>query len=97
MTVYDLPATSNWSKLLRDHGLLGFFTRMLVPGLAQNDLLLEIIMLITTTATDSQARTKYKLLSSCFMLLSIGRYCFILTILLLLCGDRLAMFWRVAI
>lgn len=55
MTVYDLPATSNWSKLLRDHGLLGFFTRMLVPGLAQNDLLLEIIMLITTTATDSQA------------------------------------------
>lgn len=56
MTVYDLPATSNWSKLLRDHGLLGFFTRMLVPGLAQNDLLLEIIMLIATTATDSQAR-----------------------------------------
>jgi hypothetical protein len=55
MTVYDLPSTSNWSKLLRDQGLLSFCTRMLVPGLAQNDLILEIVLLLGSVATDAQA------------------------------------------
>lgn len=55
MTVYDLPSTFNWSKLLRDHGLLSFCSRMLVPGLAQNDLVLEIILLLSTISTDQQA------------------------------------------
>jgi len=54
MTVYDLPASSNWSKLLRDHSLVNLFCKMLVPGMAQNDLLLEIVMLIANIATDSQ-------------------------------------------
>ncbi len=52
MTVYDLPSTSNWSKLLREYNLMNYFTRLLVPGMTQNDLLLEIIMLIATIATD---------------------------------------------
>ena len=51
MTVYDLPSTSNWSKLLREYNLMNYFTKLLVPGLVQNDLLLEIIMLIATIAT----------------------------------------------
>jgi hypothetical protein len=55
MTVYDLPATSNWSKLLREYNLMNYFQRLLVPGLVQNDLLLEIIMLIATIATDPPA------------------------------------------
>lgn len=46
MTVYDLPATSNWSKLLREHNLVHFFAKCLVPGMAQPDLVLEIVMLI---------------------------------------------------
>jgi hypothetical protein len=53
MTVYDLPSTSNWSKLLREYNLMNYFTRLLVPGMAQNDLILEIIMLIAAIATDS--------------------------------------------
>jgi hypothetical protein len=56
MTVYDLPATSNWAKLLRDHGLLNTFCKMLVPGMAQNDLLLEIVMIISAVASDMQVR-----------------------------------------
>lgn len=55
MTIYDLPATSNWSKLLREFNLLSMFNKMLVPGMTQNDLLLEIIMLIATIASDLNA------------------------------------------
>mmetsp|Transcript_29766 Transcript_29766/g.49787 ORF Transcript_29766/g.49787 Transcript_29766/m.49787 type:complete len:947 (-) Transcript_29766:278-3118(-) len=55
MTIYDLPASSNWSKLLREYNLLNLFCKMLVPGMAQNDLLLEIVMLISTIASDMQA------------------------------------------
>jgi len=32
MTIYDLPATSNWKKLMRDYNLLNLFCKMLVPG-----------------------------------------------------------------
>ena len=54
MTIYDLPASSNWSKLLREYSLLNLFCKMLVPGMAQNDLLLEIVMLVSTIASDLQ-------------------------------------------
>ena len=33
MTMYDLPATSNWKKLMRDYNLLNLFCKMLVPGM----------------------------------------------------------------
>lgn len=52
MTVYDLPATSNWSKLIKEYSLMNYLNKLLVPGLTQNDLILEIIMLIATMATD---------------------------------------------
>jgi hypothetical protein len=55
MTAYDLPVTSNWSKLLRDHHLMNYFTKFLIPGLAQNDMILELIMLMTSIATDQPA------------------------------------------
>ena len=54
MTVFDLPASSNWSKLLREYDLVNLFCKMFVPGMAQNDLLLEIVMLIANIATDPQ-------------------------------------------
>ncbi len=56
MTIYDLPATATWAKLLKEFGLIGLFSRMLVPGMAPNDLLLEIIMLISSVASDMQVR-----------------------------------------
>lgn len=55
MTSADLPATASWARLLRDGGLLSFCSRMLVPGLAANDLVLEVIMLIATMASDAAA------------------------------------------
>lgn len=54
MSIYDLPASSNWSKMLRDYNLLNLFCKMLVPGMAQVDLLLEIVMIISTIASDLQ-------------------------------------------
>lgn len=54
MSIYDLPASSPWAKLLKEYGLLGLFSRMLVPGMVANDLLLEIIMLIASIASDTQ-------------------------------------------
>ena len=53
MTTYDLPSTSSWSKLLKDYGLLAIFARLLVPGMTQNDMLLELIMLVSTIASDA--------------------------------------------
>jgi hypothetical protein len=68
MTIYDLPASSNWSKLLREYNLINLFCKMLVPGMAQNDLLLEIVMLISTVAADLQVRV-VGLFSSFFFIL----------------------------
>ena len=47
MTVYDLPASANWSKLLKTYGLLAQFGKMLVPGMCQNDMILEIVLLLS--------------------------------------------------
>lgn len=55
MTVYDLPASSNWSKLIRHYSLINQFCKMLVPGMCENDLLLEIVMLISNIAADAEA------------------------------------------
>lgn len=55
LTTNDLPSTFSWPKLLREQGLLSFCSRMLVPGAAQNDLVLEVVMLLGSISTDTQA------------------------------------------
>lgn len=67
MTVCDLPSTSTWSKLLRDYNLVAFLTKMLIPGIAQNDLILEVIMLISTISTDQAVRVLF-ISQLCFLL-----------------------------
>lgn len=52
MTNYDLPANSNWHKIVREYNFLNQFSKMLVPGMSQNDVLLEIVMLISTMSSD---------------------------------------------
>ncbi len=54
LTVFDLPASSSWSRLLKDYGLMSLFSRLLVPGMVPNDLLLEVIMLVSSVASDTQ-------------------------------------------
>merc|ERR1711871_294483 len=51
----DLPHNQSWSKLLTDGDLLTLVSRMLVPGLCQNDLLLEVILMLSSCASDVKA------------------------------------------
>ena len=54
LTVLDLPSTSSWSKLLKDYNLLSLLSKVLVPGMAQADLQLEIVLMISTMASDDK-------------------------------------------
>jgi len=55
MTTHDVPANTSWSKLCREYNLISLFSKMLIPGMAQNDLILEVIMLISAIANDANA------------------------------------------
>lgn len=55
MTSYDVPANTNWARIMRDYSLIPLFSKLLVPGMAQSDLLLELIMLISGIAIDPAA------------------------------------------
>jgi hypothetical protein len=53
LTSLDIPVNHGWGKLLGDYNLLSLISKLLVPGMAQNDVLLEVIMLISAAASDN--------------------------------------------
>ena len=55
MSSFDVPANSSWSKLCGEYNLISLFNKMLIPGMAQNDLILEIVMLISAIANDTNS------------------------------------------
>lgn len=54
LTALDIPSTYSWIKMLREHGLMSVISKLLVPGMAQNDVILEVILLIGSMASDPQ-------------------------------------------
>jgi hypothetical protein len=44
--MYDLPATSNWKKLMRDYNLLNLFCKMLVPGMYLKLMMTVVVMMM---------------------------------------------------
>lgn len=54
MSTDDVPANTTWSRLVKEFNLISLFSKLLIPGMAQNDLLLEVIMLISAIARDGQ-------------------------------------------
>ena len=54
MTRLDLPANLTWTKILKEHNLLHLISKLLVPGMCQNDLLLEVVLLVSAAANDIQ-------------------------------------------
>lgn len=54
-TLLDLPMNQGWTKLLRDYQLLSLLTKLLVPGMAQNDVVLEVVMIVASAAADVKA------------------------------------------
>jgi len=54
MTSLDLPANQTWEKFLREYNLLSLLSKFLVPGMCQNDMLLEVILVISTAASEQK-------------------------------------------
>jgi hypothetical protein len=54
MTTLDIPANTSWAKILRDNQLLSIFQRLMINGMAQNDLILEVVMVMGAAASDPQ-------------------------------------------
>jgi hypothetical protein len=55
LTTLDLPQNQSWSKLLSNDDFFGLISRMLVPGICQNDVLLEVILVLQAISYDSKA------------------------------------------
>jgi hypothetical protein len=55
LTILDLPMNQGWSKLLGDYNIMSLITKLLVPGMAQNDVLLEVVMIIAAAASDTHS------------------------------------------
>jgi len=55
MTENDLPKGRKWSSLIKDYNLCAFLGKLLVPGMSQNDIVLEVIIIIGQMCTDEKS------------------------------------------
>lgn len=55
LTVRDLPMSNSWARLLRDQGLLASLSRLMVPGSAQPDVLLEAVLVLSAATAEPLA------------------------------------------
>ena len=51
-TLRDLPSHQSWARLLRDFGLLALLARLMVPGMSQPDVLLEVVLVLSAAAAE---------------------------------------------
>ena len=54
LTKLDLPANMTWLKILKEQNILNLISKLLVPGMCQNDLLLEVVLLVSTAVSEAQ-------------------------------------------
>ncbi|CAN0034437.1 unnamed protein product, partial [Hapterophycus canaliculatus] len=55
LTALDLPKGIGWVDVLSNYALAPFLTKLLVPGMAQDDVVLEVVVLAGVMAQDPQA------------------------------------------
>ena len=55
LTQYDLPRATTWKDLVDDHDLCGFLARLLTPGFARHDVVLEVVNVVSAMAADEGA------------------------------------------
>ena len=55
MTAQDVPANTSWARILKEYQLIPLFSKLFVPGMAQADLLLELVMLVYSITADPAA------------------------------------------
>ena len=53
LTKLDLPANMTWLKILKEQNILNLISKLLVPGMCQNDLLLEVVLLVSTAVSEA--------------------------------------------
>ena len=51
----DLPNTYNWSKMIKEFNIIPLLSKLLIPGMSQNDVILEVVMLTSALLTDPDA------------------------------------------
>jgi hypothetical protein len=54
LTPLDLPMNQGYAKIFTEYNLLNLLNKLLIPGMAQNDVILEVIMIISTASSDQQ-------------------------------------------
>lgn len=56
LTALDLPKGIGWVDVLSNYALAPFLTKLLVPGMAQNDVILEV-----TDSSENGTTTAYRM------------------------------------
>ena len=54
-TEQDLPKGKKWSSMIKEYNLCSFLGKLLVPGMSQNDVVLESIIFISQMCTDEKS------------------------------------------
>jgi len=54
-TALDLPKGFTWATIMEDFHLVNFIPKQLVPGMTQNDVVLEIVILVGVLCSDDKA------------------------------------------
>ncbi|POM70749.1 Kinesin-associated protein [Phytophthora palmivora] len=52
MTPSDLPSKTSWDRLVTDHSLIPLLNKLLVPGFSQDDMILEVVLFVSTLALE---------------------------------------------
>jgi len=56
ITSLDMPKGKGWANLMTDYNLCNFVSKLLVPGMSQNDVVLETVILIGQFCHDSESQ-----------------------------------------
>ncbi|OWZ19116.1 Kinesin [Phytophthora megakarya] len=52
LTPNDLPSKTSWDRLVTDHSLIPLISKLLVPGFSQDDMILEVVLFVSTLALE---------------------------------------------
>lgn len=55
LTLADLPTSQPWSKFIKEYDLISLLSKLLIPGMSQNDVILEVVMLVSAMLGEPEA------------------------------------------
>lgn len=57
LTPSDLPTNQSWARYIKEYELITLLNKLLIPGMSQNDIILEVVMFTSTLVSDAEACT----------------------------------------